>query len=107
MSMPDLITKVTQEILRPDGSEVRIVATSTKDFMTRPGLHPAPDVYVLRRSSNKGKWSLCSKDPHPDAKSMSVDEYLKRGRSEMLMAVTHAEIIKVTRLIGQPMSALA
>jgi len=48
------------------------------------------DVYVLRRDTPERPWVLCSDRPHPDWRSMSVDEYIKRGRSEMLQTVSTA-----------------
>jgi len=37
---------------------------------------------------------------------MSVDEYVSHGRSEMLQAVTQAEILKVGSLLGQDLDEL-
>lgn len=102
MSTEDLITKITQVFQRKDGSEARIVATACYGS----GLHLSVDVYVHRRESREHNWQLCSNRPHPDWRSMSVDEYVRRGRSEMLQAVSPAEIMKVKSAIGKPMSYL-
>lgn len=102
MNSPELISKVTQVLQRPDGSEAKIVATA----MFGTGLHRSVDVYVLRRESPEHDWSLCDNRPHPDYLTMSVDEYIKRGRSEMLRTVTTGEILKISSLIGQPVSVL-
>lgn len=102
MSNDRLITKLSQVISRYDGSEVRIVA----QVMFGIGLQQSIDVYVLKRESKEHQWSLCDSRPHPESKDMSVDEYVKRGRSEMLQAVTHAEILKLTSMLGKPMSLL-
>jgi hypothetical protein len=90
--------KVTQIIRRNDGSEVRIVA---QKFYGR-GLTCSIDVYVHRRESPDHPWMLTSNQPHPDWCKMSVDEYIKRGRSEMLRTVSHGEILKVTRALAFP-----
>jgi hypothetical protein len=92
METEELATKVTQVIPRADGSRVRIVA------------EVGARVYVHRQVSPEHEWVLCSDQPHPDWRAMSVDEYTKRGRSEMLRTVSHGEILKVANLIGKPMS---
>jgi hypothetical protein len=102
MSCDDVITKVTQNFERKDGSEARIVAHAVCDL---GGLGPV-HVYVHRRESPEHSWKLCSDQPHPDWRTMSVDEYNKRGRSEKFQTVSHGEIFKVTNLIGKPMSCL-
>lgn len=101
MCNDNLITKVTRMFQRADGSEARIVATATFGI----GLQQSIGVYVHTRPSPEENWSLCNDRPHPDWKSMSVDEYVRRGRSEMLNAVSPGEILKVTSLIGTPMPA--
>lgn len=102
MSNNEPITKVTQIIPRQDGSEVRIVV----EAMYGAGLHQSIDVRVHRRNKTDENWIYCNNQPHPDFKSMSRENYLKNGRSEMLNTVTPAEILKLTKLIGQPMSCL-
>lgn len=87
-----------QLIRRKDGSEVKIVA---RDF-SEPGRARSVDVYVLRRASPKHNWTLCSDQPHPDWRKMSVDEYVKHGRSEKLRTVTHGEIFKVANALQRP-----
>jgi len=104
MSAEELITKVTQIIPREDGSEVRIVATSMSRIFG--DIRDSIDIYVHRRESSEHEWKLCSKDPHPDWRNMSVDEYTKRGRSEFLQTVKFGELVRVTSLIGQPISCL-
>lgn len=93
-------TKITQIIQREDGSEVRIVATA----MFGEGLHRSIDVYVHKRTNESSPWTLCSDQPHPDWKTMPLDDYKKFGRSEMLQAVSVGELIRATSLIGKPMS---
>lgn len=102
METEKLITKITQIIQREDGSEVRIVAQAC----TGLGLTQSTDVYVHRRESPEHDWKLCSNRPHPDWLKMSVDEYINRGRSEMLQAVSSGEILKATSAIGRPISSV-
>ena len=102
MSTEDTITKITQVFQRKDGSEARIVATACYGS----GLHLSVDVYVHRRESPAHTWQLCSNRPHPDWRSMSVNEYVRHGRSEMLQTVSPGEIMKVKSAIGKPMSYL-
>ena len=92
MHIEEPITKLTQILPRPDGSEARIVA----QVFFGAGLHPSVDVYVHRREGPDSPWVLCNDRPHPDWKTMPLDEYKKRGRSEMLRTVTHGEILKLT-----------
>lgn len=84
--------KVTKIIQRADGSAVRIVAEACFGV----GLTRSIGVYVHRRESPDHAWKLTNNRPHPDWRKMSVDEYVKRGRSEMLQAVSSGEILKVT-----------
>ncbi|MEX3983908.1 hypothetical protein AB4Y45_33525 [Paraburkholderia sp. EG287A] len=100
--MEDLVTKYTRVYSRKDGSDVKIVA----EAFFGAGLHCSVGVYVLRRESAEHDWKLCSKEPHPDWRAMSVDEYVKRGRSEMLQAASHGEILAVASAIGKPMKEM-
>lgn len=94
------ITKFTQLIERNDGSEVKIVATA----FFGAGLHMSVGVDVFRRENPKQQWSLCSNRPHLRWLEMSVDQYIKDGRSEMLQVVSPGEILRVIDMIGKPMS---
>lgn len=96
-----LITKITQVIQRKDGSEVRIVVT---DFSPNPIKPFDINVDVFRRDTPEQEWKLCSDRPHPDFKAMPREEYVKHGRSEKFQTVTHGEILRLTNLIGKPMS---
>ena len=87
-----MASKVVRHIQRGDGSEVRITATA----MYGAGLTRSVDVYVHRRDSSNKDWKLCSDRPYPNWREMSVDEYIKHGRSEMLRMVSHGEILKTT-----------
>lgn len=85
-------SKVVHHIRRGDDSEVRITATA----MYGAGLTRSVDVYVHRRDSSDKEWKLCSDKPHPYWREMSVDDYIKHGRSEMLMTVSPGEILSAT-----------
>jgi hypothetical protein len=91
------MAKAVQTIKRDDGSEVRITA---EEFFGL-GLHRSVGVYVHRRASPDAPWTLCNDRPHPDWRKMSVDEYVKRGRSEMLRTVSHGEILRVAHQLEQ------
>lgn len=95
----DFITKVTKIIPRQDGSEVRIVVQQ----MTGIGLHSSLWIYVHRRQTIDHPWILLSDRPHPNWRSMSIDDYISEGRSEMLQSVSPGEILKLTSMIGKPM----
>lgn len=96
MSLTELISTATQIIQRPNGAQVKIVAT---DFGGPFGRNVGIDVF--RREDESQPWKLCSDRPHPDWRTMPVDEYVKRGRSEKLQAVTFGELHRVSRLIGK------
>lgn len=100
MESEKLITKITQTLTRADGSEVRIVVEQAFGR----GLTPSLGVYVLRRPTSADNWQLCSTAPHKDWRTMSVDEYKKHGRSEMLRYVTCGEILRLTAAIGKPLN---
>ena len=95
MHSQDPITKLTQTLQRDDGSQVRIVAQRGYGSWLTASL-----------DASESNWSLCGKDPHPEWRKMSVDEYQKFGRSEMLRYATPGEILRVASAIGQPMSFL-
>lgn len=93
------ITKLTQIIQREDGTEVRIVAQA----YFGAGLHRSVGVDVHKRESPDQEWVLLSNKPHPDWLKMSVADYIDHGRSPMLQAVSHGELLKVISAIGTPM----
>ena len=94
------VTKLTQIIQRDDGSEVRIVA----ELLFGAGLYRSVGVHVHRRESQDQEWFLLSDKPHPDWMKMSVADYIDHGRSPMLQAVSHGEILKAISAIGVPMA---
>lgn len=94
------ITKITQLLQRSDGTEVRIVAQAFFGI----GLHRSIGVMVHTRENIDHEWTLCSDSPHPDWRSMSVDDYNLRGRSPMLQTVSPGELLRAMSLIGTPMT---
>ena len=98
----ELITKISQVLKKTDGTEVRITALA----MTGSGLAQSTDVYVHVRDNPKQAWRLCSKDAHPDWRTMSAQDYVRNGRSEMLKVVTPGQILKVVSFIGRPLASL-
>lgn len=94
----DAISKVTKIFQRDDGSEVKVVVTGQFGANI--------DMYAHRRESHAHEWVLLSDTPHPRWKSMSRDDYMAFGRSELFRHVTIGERLKLGSLIGQPMSAL-
>ncbi|MFC5511024.1 hypothetical protein ACFPOU_07785 [Massilia jejuensis] len=97
MHIENPITKLTQILTRPDGSQARIVA----QVFFGAGLHRSVGVYVHRRENPDSPWTLCSDQPHPDWKHMPLEEYKKRGRSEVLRTVTPGEILKLSHALLQ------
>ena len=95
-------TQITQTLKRKDGSEVRIIAQA---FFGR-GLTLSIGVDVYRRENPQHNWKLCSDRPHPNWREMSVEEYTRHGRSEMLQAVSPGEILRMTNAIGKPMDKI-
>jgi hypothetical protein len=85
------MVKIEKLKQRPDGSEVKIVG----EAMYGAGLHLSIDTYVLVRESANHQWRVASDRPHPDWRTMSVDEYAKRGRAEKFQVASHGEILSV------------
>lgn len=102
MAMQELITKVTQDFIREDGSQARIVAQEAYGS----GLTRSVDYYVLRRADASANWTLCSKKPHPEWRTMSVEDYVRQGRSEVLRTVTQGEILRLLSALGKPLDYL-
>lgn len=92
------MAQISQILQRKDGSEVRIVATQCFGA----GLHCSIDVYAHRRAAPDQPWQLLNDRMHPDWRKMSVDDYVKRGRSELLQSVTHGEILKLAQQLPNP-----
>lgn len=89
------MSMIEQVLQRKDGSEVKVVAQACFGR----GLACSFSVYVLRRERPCQAWQLASDRPHPDWRSMSVEDYVARGRSEMLRLVSTAEILKTVNAL--------
>jgi hypothetical protein len=89
------MARVENLIQREDGSEVKIVAQACFDLNQKC----TADVFVLGRASAKDDWRVLSDRPHPDWRTMSVDEYVKRGRSEVLQAVSPGQLLKAAQTL--------
>lgn len=83
---------VTKVLKRNDGSEVRIVATPFDVI----GDEVFVDVYVHYRKSPDEPWKLANDRPHPDWRTMSVSEYILRGRPEIYQVASIGEILKAS-----------
>lgn len=90
------MAKVERTLQRKDGTEIKIVAQTCFGM----GLTRSIDVYVLVRQSPAHQWRVASDRPHPDWRKMSVADYIKSGRSEMLRLVAPGEILSVVNTLG-------
>lgn len=89
-------------IRRANGAEVKIVA---QEFFGA-GLARSVGVHVLHRESPESNWKLCGDRPHPNWETMSVEEYSKNGRSEMLQKVSPGEILSVVCMLEKSANTL-
>jgi hypothetical protein len=96
-----LTTKITNIITRKNGNQVRIVSE-----LFDPILNPTVSTIAFHRDNSNDNWKLCSKEYHPDVKTMSRSDYMKFGRSELMEKVTFAELAKTANMIGKPLSSL-
>lgn len=85
--------QVSEIINRADGSQAKIIAEECFGI----GLHRSIGVYVLHRTNETQTWQLCNDRPNPNWRAMSVADYAKSGRSEMLQRVSPGEILKVAQ----------
>lgn len=104
MAEVQVATRLARIVQRGDGSQVKIVATDCSGPFFDVGKHVQVDVY--RRSSDAEGWKLCSDRPHPNWRSMSVDEYNKHGRCEKFQAASHGEIFSAGLAVGRPVEEI-
>lgn len=98
------MSSVSRILTRMDGTEVKIVAQAMQSpTSSKIGV----DVYVLHRKHSDESWKLASKTPHPDWLTMSVSDYVKHGRSEMLQLVTPGELLRASHELFQQMKQAA
>lgn len=102
MKERELITKITRIFERSDNSEVKIVA---EEFIGA-GLTRSIGYYIHRRDKPGQEWTLCGNTPHPEWRTMSVDEYRRVGRPEMLRFVSWGEILQTISMIGAPLESI-
>lgn len=81
--------KFEKLITRPDGSQVKIVA----EQCVTPWGHSSIGNYVLHRQGESDQWRVCRSTPSADSRNMSVDDYVRHGRIEMLQKATVGEIL--------------
>jgi hypothetical protein len=84
-----MTNKISKIIKRKDNSEIKI--NLQKYYGS--GLHLSIGVDVFYRKDNKSSFVLLNDRPHQDWKKMTVDEYLKNGKSEVLKLVKPIEIL--------------
>ncbi len=89
------MSRVEHIIPTTNGAQHKIIAESFID----PVHGRQTSFYVLSRPHPASPWTYLSERPHPDWRSMSVDEYLKNGRSEALNAVGSAEVMKALSML--------
>lgn len=95
-----LVSEVEALITREDGSQVKIKASTCYNING----HNSAWLDVFRRENSSAKWKLCSDRKHPDWRTMSVDRYVKEGRSEQLQYATPGEILKAISMLGKPVT---
>ena len=91
------VTSVTCHIVREDGSEVKIRVAKSVNVIGNDSFW----VDVYHKSDTGGDWRLCGDRPHINWRSMSVDDYLKKGRPECFNYVSHGEVLKTISMIGK------
>lgn len=76
---------------REDGTQVKVTMKAFEDVTAINKWHF--DTYAHQRQPDAQDWTLLNDRPHPDWRSMSVQEYNERGRSELLQALGHGRIL--------------
>ncbi len=88
----------SRTLRRPDGSEVKIVATVFWSWAVVGPEQPI-DVYVLHRVPGS-TWRVCSDRPTP-VKPFTVAAYLAHGRPESLRMAGQGQILKTIHELRQ------
>ena len=96
------VNGLSQILTRENGSQVKLVGRMTGGLFCEA----TPDVWALFRQDENSDWRLLSKEPHPDWKTMSVDDYVKRGRSEFLQNVSFGERVRFRQMFYVPINEL-
>lgn len=85
-----------------NGSEVKLIGQA----LSGSGISLSVDVFALHRESADKSWRRLSDQPHPDWRSMSVEEYVERGRSELHQLVGHGPILAMAHEVRRQQSML-
>ena len=83
--------KLEKFLTAPTGQEVRMLAQA---YVGR-GLDIGIGLDVFVKDTPDSEWRLCRNSPHPDWRSMSVDDYITQGRPEWLRYISHGRAIVV------------
>lgn len=83
--------KLEKFLTAPTGQEVRMLAQA---YVGR-GLDISIGLDVFVKDTPDSEWRLCGNSPHPDWRSMSVEDYVARGRPEWLRYISHGRAIVV------------
>lgn len=65
------------------------------------------EVQALMLQTEDHLRTLCNDRPAAGWREMSVDQYIREGRSEVLRTVTHGEIFRAASFLGKPMTEFA
>lgn len=87
----DEVMKLEKFLMSPTGQGVRMLAQA---YVGR-GLDIGIGLDVFVKDTPDSAWRLCRNSPHPDWRSMSVDDYITRGRPEWLKYVSHGQAIQI------------
>lgn len=94
-----VITKAVVTVTRFDGSQARITTQGWANVITG---NVEISTFVHARPDDRSPWVFCSTSPQQGFKLMSRLDYIVRGRSAQLQAVTAGELLKVVNLLGEP-----
>lgn len=85
------MARIEHHIEGPNGSEIKLVAQECFGS----GLTRSVDVFALHRASPDQPWRQLNNRPDPAWRSMSVQDYVQTGRSELLRMVSPAQIMQL------------
>lgn len=73
--------KTIRLLSTPDGTQIRLTATLVPRLdMSQMDV----DIYAHFRQNAEQPWELANDRPHPNWRDMSVQDYIDRGRSQLL-----------------------
>lgn len=97
-----LATKVTEFFHKPNGEVIRVVAEKFYGL----GLTESVGVVVHRKKNEEANWELLGDRPASNYRSMSVSEYVEKGRPEMFYHLSPVQIMSVISKLGKPISEI-